>query len=315
MYIIISNYKTYPTISQFLFTNRPKYDKVLKNLLKEVVKLMRIISDTSTLYSPEEGAALGVHIIPASIIYRDKAYRDYIDITTEKFLQLVRTGACPTSSQPAIGDLLEVFEEDDEETLALFIGDGLSGGYANAMGARNTLDDPSSIHILDTRTLAGAERYLLEKAVQLRNEGFSLEAIRTDLQYSIDASASYVIPADFEFLKRSGRLTPIAAKISSIIKIVPVMTQTPDMKKITLLTIKRSSRKATDAIIENMKKIGVDATYKLYICHGGDLAAAEAARDQLLAAFPGCEYELLPLSPAMITHGGPGCVVFQAIRK
>ena len=64
-----------------------------------------------------------------------------------------------------------------------------------------------------------------------------------------------------------------------------------------------------------MKKIGVDATYKLYICHGGDLAAAEAARDQLLAAFPGCEYELLPLSPAMITHGGPGCVVFQAIRK
>ena len=209
----------------------------------------------------------------------------------------------------------DVFEESNEETLALFIGDGLSGGYANAMGARNTLKDPSPIHILDTRTLAGAERYLLEKAVRLRDEGFSLEAIRSDLQYSIDASVSYVIPADFEFLKRSGRLTPIAAKISSIIKIVPVMTQTPDMKKITLLTIKRSTRKAAEAIIENMKKVGVDSSYQLYVCHGGDLAAAEAARDQLLAAFPGCDCELLPLSPAMITHGGPGCVLFQAIRK
>lgn len=276
---------------------------------------MRIISDTSTLYSPAEGAALGVHIIPASIIYRDKAYRDFIDITTDKFLHLVRSGATPTSSQPAIGDLLDVFEESDEETLALFIGDGLSGGYANAVGARNTLEDPSPIHILDTRTLAGAERYLLEKAVRLRSEGLSLSAIKAQLQHSIDASVSYVIPADFEFLKRSGRLTPIAAKISSIIKIVPIMTQTPDMKKITLLTIKRSVRKAAEAIIENMKKVGVDASYKFYICHGGDLSAAEAARDQLLAAFPGADLELLPLSPAMITHGGPDCVLFQAIRK
>ena len=276
---------------------------------------MRIISDTSTLYSPEEGTSIGVHIVPASIIYRDKAYRDYADISSEKFLHLVRSGATPTSSQPAIGELLDVFEKSDEETLALFIGDGLSGGYANAMGARNTLDASHHIHIQDTRTLAGAERYLLEKAVRLRDEGLSLEEIQAQLQESIDASASFVIPADFDFLKRSGRLTPIAAKISSIIKIVPVMTQTTDMKKITLFTIKRSARKAVESIIEHLKKIGVDTSYKLYVCHGGDLPAAEAARDQLLASFPGCDLDLLPLSPAMITHGGPDCVLIQAIKK
>ena len=276
---------------------------------------MRIISDTSTLYSPEEGAALGVHIIPASIIYRDKAYRDYTDISTEKFLQLIRSGATPTSSQPAIGDLLDVFEDSEEETLALFIGDGLSGGYANAVGARNTLDFAEHIHIQDTRTLAGAERYLLEKAVRLRDAGLSLNAIQEELQKSIDASASFVIPADFDFLKRSGRLTPIAAKISSIIKIVPVMTQTADMKKITLFTIKRSVRKATDAIIEHLKKIGVDTSYKIYVCHGGNLPGAEAALVQLLAAFPGIDHEVLPLSPGMITHGGPDCVLIQAIKK
>ncbi len=276
---------------------------------------MRIISDTSTLYSPEEGASFGVHIIPASIIYRDKAYRDYVDISSEKFMQLVRSGATPTSSQPAIGELLDVFEESDEETLALFIGDGLSGGYANAMGARNTLDAPDQIHIQDTRTLAGAERYLLEKAVRLRDAGLPLAIIQEELQKSIDSSASFVIPADFEFLKRSGRLTPLAAKISSIIKIVPVMTQTADMKKITLFTIKRSARKAVESIIEHLKKIGVDTSYMLYVCHGGDLSAAEAAKTQLCTAFPSTTLELLPLSPAMITHGGPDCVLIQAIKK
>ncbi len=276
---------------------------------------MRIISDTSTLYSPEEGMALGVHIVPASVIYRDKAYRDFTDITTEKFLHLIRSGATPTSSQPAIGDLLDVFEDSDEETLALFIGDGLSGGYANAVGARNTLDSSDHIHIQDTRTLAGAERYLLDKAVRLRAEGLNLKQIQAQLQESIDTSASFVIPADFEFLKRSGRLTPIAAKISSIIKIVPVMTQTADMKKITLFTIKRSARKAVESIIEHLKKIGVDASYKLYVCHGGDISSAEAALGQLLTAFPGIDHELLSLSPCMITHGGPDCVLIQAIKK
>ncbi len=276
---------------------------------------MRIISDTSTLYSPEEGAALGVHIIPACIIYRDKVYRDYADISSDKFLQLVRSGATPTSSQPAIGDIIDVFEESDEETLALFIGDGLSGGYANAMGARNTLDSPEHIHIQDTRTLAGAERYLLKKAVRLRDAGLSLADIQAALQESIDSSASFVIPADFDFLKRSGRLTPIAAKISSIIKIVPVLTQTKDMKKITPFTIKRSVRKATESIIEHLQKIGVDDSYMLYVCHGGDLAAAESVKAQLAAAFPNTGLELLSLSPAMITHGGPDCVLIQAIKK
>lgn len=35
----------------------------------------------------------------------------------------------PTTSQPAIGDILEVFEACDEDTLVLPIGDGLSGTY------------------------------------------------------------------------------------------------------------------------------------------------------------------------------------------
>ena len=93
------------------------------------------------------------------------------------------------------------------------------------------------------------------------------------------------------------------------------MTQTADMKKITLFTIKRSARKAVESIIEHLKKIGVDASYMLYVCHGGDLTAAGTAKAQLLTAFPDSDLELLSLSPAMITHGGPDCVLIQAIKK
>ena len=89
---------------------------------------MKIVTDTASLYSPEEGSVAKIQVVPACVIHEDRVYRDYEDISAEKFLEMIAEGAAPTSSQPAIGDLIDVFEKDTEETLALFIGDGLSGG-------------------------------------------------------------------------------------------------------------------------------------------------------------------------------------------
>ena len=276
---------------------------------------MRIVTDTASLFSPAEGRAEKLEVVPACVIADDHVYRDYEEITTEKFFELIENGVTPTSSQPAIGDLIDVFEEGTEETLALFIGDGLSGGYQNAVGAKNSIDENEHICIIDTKTLAGAEHYLVEKAMRLRAQGMPIEVIEQEILKSVETSASFVIPADFEFLKRSGRLTPIAAKISTMIKIVPVMTQTEDMRKITLFTIKRSWKKATEAILEQLKKMGVNEEFIIYICHGGDLQAAETVKNQVKDYFMDTEIQMMSLSPAMITHGGPGCVLIQAIKK
>ena len=276
---------------------------------------MRIITDTASLFSPEEGKTVGISVVPTCVIHGDEVYRDYEEMQVDTLLDMIADGATPTTSQPAIGDLLDAFEGTTEETLGLFIGDGLSGGYQTAVGAKNSIDDNEHIHIVDTKTLAGAEGYLVHKAIDLRAQGLGIEEIKIELEKSIEASTSFVIPADFEFLKRSGRLTPIAAKISSMIKVVPVMTLTEDRKKITLFTIKRSWKKATEAIAEQMKKLGVDENYIIYICHGGDVKAAEGVFSQLKESFFNVATELMCLSPSMLTHGGPGCVLVQTIRK
>ena len=276
---------------------------------------MRIITDTASLFTPEEGKTVSISVVPTCVICKDEAYRDYEEIQVEQLLELISSGETPSTSQPAIGDLLDVFEGTTEETLGLFIGDGLSGGYQSAVGAKNSMDENEHIHIVDTKTLAGAEGYLVEKAIDLRAKGLGIKEIKEELEKSITASVSFVIPADFEFLKRSGRLTPIAAKISSMIKIVPVMTQTEDKKKITLFTVKRSWKKATEAIAEQLKKIGVDEGYMIYICHGGDETAAEGVLSRLKESFCNVTTKMMCLSPSMLTHGGPGCVLVQAIRK
>lgn len=276
---------------------------------------MRIIADTPTLYSPEEGRALDLSIIPACTIIDGCAYRDYEDIDIDRFLQKIDEGAVPTTSQPSIGDILEVYENCREEILALPIGDGLSGTYQNMEGARNLVEDSERIHVVNTKTLAGPQRYLVQKAMKLRDQGMNAEGIGQALQESIENSVSFVIPVDFNFLKRSGRLTPVAAKLGTVLKIVPVLTQTKDMKKITLFTVKRSKKKAVAAIIDHLKGMGVDENFLITISHGGVLEEAKAVMEQFREHFVNTAMEIFALTPSLICHGGPGCIVIQGIRK
>lgn len=276
---------------------------------------MQIIADSASLYSKEEGKKIGVTIIPACAVINGEIYRDYEDISNEEFLKLIAAGGIPTSSQPAIGDIMEVFEKCQEEILFLPVGDGLSGTYQNAMGAKNSMEKNDHIHILDTKTLAGPQRYLIKKALKLRDEGVDMEKIKAELQKCIESSVSFVIPTDFNFLKRSGRLTPIAAKIGSLIKIVPVLTQTEDKRRITPFAIKRSRKKAVDAIMTHLKSMGVDKDYIISISHAGVYENAKEVFNQIKEQFASSTMELFHLSPALITHGGPGCIVIQAVKK
>lgn len=275
---------------------------------------MKIIADTPCLYTPEEGRSMNLSVIPACTIIDNEVFRDWEDITAEEFLARIEGGAVPTSSQPSVGDILEIFESSQEEMLVLPIGDGLSGTYQNMVGAKNMIENNDHIHILDTRTLAGPQHHLVRKALQLRELGKDIETIKRELLRCIESSVSFVIPSDFNFLKRSGRLIPAAAKIGTILKIVPVMTQTEDMQRITLFSLKRSKKKALAAIIDHLKTLGVDKDWLITISHGGVAAEAKAVMEQFKEHFAESAMEIFQLIPSLICHGGPGCIVVQAIR-
>lgn len=276
---------------------------------------MKIMADSSSLYTLEEGAQLGVSIIPVCVAINDETYKDYLDITPGHFLDLIAQGGVPTSSQPAIGDVLDLFEDTGEDILYLTVADGLSGTYQNAVGLKNTLEDNKHIHIVNCKSLAGVNHYLVQKAALLRDRGMKVQEILQELHQSIESSVSFVVPADFDFLKRSGRLTPMAAKLGGLIKIVPILTQTEDKMRITPFAIKRSGKKAIEAIIAQLKHLGIDENFVISISHAGVLEQAKNICGQIKTAFPNTLVEIFHLSASLITHGGPGSIVVQAVRK
>lgn len=274
---------------------------------------MKIIADTATLISPSDAVSHGLTVIPVSVAIDGRSYQDYSEITSNEFLEMIKTGGIPSSSQPAIGDILDEMDATDEEILVLTVGDGLSGGYQTALGARTIAANPERIHVVDSRTLAGPLRYLAKKAVALKEQGLSIDQIKEQIQRCIDSSMSFVIPEDFEFLKRSGRLTPFTAKVGSKLKLLPVLTQSKDMKRIVPIGIKRSWRSAVDTILQHMQEKNVGSDHLISICHAGVPHRAEQVFLQVREYFASSDIEILELSPALTTHGGPGCIVIQAV--
>ncbi|MBP3411176.1 MAG: DegV family protein [Clostridia bacterium] len=276
---------------------------------------MKIIADTATLFSPEEGRELGITILPVGVLIDDRSYKDFVEIDSSEFLRLVEAGGVPKSSQPSLGDVLEVLEGCDEEIILLTVADGLSGGYQTAMAARNSIENNAHIHIVNSKSLAGPLRYLAKKAHSLKEQGLDVRTILDALDVSIESSMSFVIPADFEFLKRSGRLTPLAARIGGALRLLPVLTQTKDKTRITPVSVKRTWKSAIETILQRLEAEEVGENHLISVSHAGTSDKAQAIAKQIGERIPAAEIEVLALSPALMTHGGPGCIVVQSILK
>lgn len=232
------------------------------------------------------------------------------------FYGRIKRGEIPKSSQPPIGEVLDMYEKyADCEIINIAMADGLSGTYQSACGVREMVDHKDNITVFNSTTLCGPHRYMVEKAQKMKKAGSSKDQILAWLEKAAKSHESFLIPQDFDFLRRGGRLTPMAAAIGSVLKIKPIMTQTPDGCKLDKFTIKRTLKAAVAAVIKHMKERGVDSRYIIHVSHAEAIEDAKRAIAWLKEAFADVEMQMLDLGAAFVTQGGPQCIAIQYIEK
>ena len=60
--------------------------------------MVRIISDTSILYSSAQAKEAGFSIAPLSVTIGGNSYREFDEISSDAFVDLIQQGNMPTSS-------------------------------------------------------------------------------------------------------------------------------------------------------------------------------------------------------------------------
>lgn len=277
--------------------------------------MVQIVTDSSVLYTEEEAKAAGFDVVPLCVSVGDMDGRD-LQIDMEEFYGRIGKGEIPRSSQPPIGDVVEVYEKyQDADVLNICVADGLSGTYHGALSARDMVESRDRITVFNSRTLCGPHRYMVEKAQRMKEEGKGIPEILEWLKSAAEKTESFLIPQDFGFLKRGGRLTPVAAALGSVLKLKPVMRLTEDGTRLDKFFVKRTMSAAVSGIMDHMKKKGIDGRYLLYIVHAAAPKEAGAIREMIEAEFKGIQIQMMDLSPVFVAQGGPGCVAIQYIER
>ena len=121
--------------------------------------MIRIVSDTSTMYSSAQARETGFAVSPLAVTINDKSYKELDEITSEKFVAIINEGHMPRSSQPSIGDVMDVYQSfAGDEIINIAMADGLSGTYSSAVAAANSCKNAKDITVINSGTLCGPHR-------------------------------------------------------------------------------------------------------------------------------------------------------------
>lgn len=280
--------------------------------------MLRIVTESTAMLNIASGKELGVTVIPLCVTLNGEPYREYEEISTADFIKEVRSGGTCTSASPVAGDVIAAYDQlldnPDDEILQLSIADGLSGTYEQAVGLAASHPCKDRITVVNTKTLCVPQNIIVKAALRIAREGATAAEATKRLQPLLESHKSFLIPEDFDYLMRGGRLTPLAAKTCSVLKAVPVMTQTEDGKRLERFSLSRKLSKALAAIIEEMRSHGVTEGWAIGITHSDNMKRAEECLKTLKEAFPKVEFILQELGPVFSTQGGPGCVAIQTIN-
>ena len=128
----------------------------------------------STAYIPKEiRDKWNIHMIPLNVIFGDEVYREEIDVTAAEFYQLVKEKELPTTSQPPIGQFVELFEslsKDYDAVICVHLSSGISGTYAGAVTA-STMVETIQVYPFDSELSCMPQGFYAVEAAKMALNG------------------------------------------------------------------------------------------------------------------------------------------------
>lgn len=278
-----------------------------------------IVTDTTSAMNKEIAAAHGIELISLSVIVDGQEYKDQVDISTEQLYDYLKDGKTPSTSQPNTGYLIEKMEawqkENYEAIIVITCSADLSGTNNGFHLAKDTVG-LDNVYIYDSRQVGAPIMDMAIRAKQLADEGKDVDEIFKVLEEKTKHSFSFLYPDNFDQLSRSGRLSPMAARMASMLKIKALLCLDEQGKSVDKYSMSRTEVKVLKAIADKFHELGVNAEkYKIYISHADNIVFAKKAKLLLQTTFHGIEVEINNLPAVLTCHGGLACCALHSTYK
>lgn len=282
-----------------------------------------IVTDSNSGITQAQAKELGVYVIPMPFYIDGELYYEDITLTQEEFYLKLSEEAEISTSQPAPGAVIDLWEKllkNHDEVVYIPMSSGLSSSCETAIMLSQEYE--GRVQVVDNKRISVSLWQAVMDAKEMAAVGISAAQIKQRLEETALDSSIFITVENLKYLKKGGRITPAAAALGTVLNLKPVLTiQGAKLDAHAKVRGMKLARKAMiDAIRHELDTRFADLYHKgemrFEIAYSGtDLELAKDWQKQLSAAFPGHTFDMAPLSLSVSCHIGPGALGVACTRK
>lgn len=270
-----------------------------------------IVTDTNSGLTVQQANAYGIYLVAMPVIIDGDTYFEDVSISQEEFFTRLRQGADVSTSQPAPGDLLELWDhllERYKDIIYLPMSSGLSGSCESARMLASEYG--GRVYVADNHRISVTLRQSVLEAKYMAEQGTNAGEIVRYLETDGPESSIYIAVNTLELLKKSGRVTAAGAAIGTVLNIKPVLQiqggKLDAFKKVR--GMKAAMRAMIEGLGQDQKTHFSGQRLTIRAAYSGDAEQGELWRLELQAAFPNFRIEKDPLPLSIACHTGYGAL-------
>jgi len=187
---------------------------------------VKVVTDSASDIPAELAEELGISIVPCTVFFGAEAFKDGVEITKEEFFHRLTTGnVMPTTTQPSVGDFLDVYKplaEAGHDIVSVHVSGKLSGTVNSARLAAQELPD-ATVETVDTELASMGVALAAKAAADAVSAGADAAGAAEAARNAAASTEVFVVPDTLEYLKRGGRIGGAQALLGSLLSMKPVL--------------------------------------------------------------------------------------------
>jgi len=270
-----------------------------------------IVTDSVACLPDEIVSQYGIRVVPIKILFKDKVYRNGVDLAPAEAYKLLAKAPDFFSTSPSSpSDYIGIFSElatSGQDIFCLSVSSELSTTYNVARLAAQQVrqEKPDcSIKVMDSRNATASQGFIALAAAQTASRGGNLDdVIRT--ANTVREQVQMVLTLNtIRHAYRTGRIPKIATQMGSMLGVKPLLTISNGV--VHLIGIVRTNKKGVERIIKIMEQKAGKRPLHVAIMHTAIPEKAEALKQRISAEFNCVELLLTEVSPVIGYAIGPG---------
>ncbi|MFL2759976.1 MAG: DegV family protein [Dehalococcoidia bacterium] len=275
---------------------------------------IKVVTDSTSDLDAAIAEDLGITIVPLNVHFGETVFKDGIDLNTDQFFdKLINGNVFPSTSQPSLGEFVDVYKEISQPgdvIISVHVSSKLSGTINSAQQAANTLSGTVDVRIVDTQQVSMTVGLSAVGAAQAALEGKSVEECIAVAESVARRSNFFALFDTLEYLEKGGRIGKARSLIGGLLKIRPILRV--EDGEIGQFSKARSRNMGMMKLEQAVRELGeLDDIAIVYSTDGSDAEKLAATVKELL---PHNKSPFLTrVGPVIGTHAGPNLVAIAAV--